>query len=58
VGWWSEVHRELVEVLRAPTVNQAAAIINWWHADWSAVGDSAKEAATRLREAARAASCR
>lgn len=50
-GWWSEVSIELVEVLTAATLHQAAAVIQWWHHDWSTVGDTAEAAAMRIRAA-------
>ena len=51
--WWAAVHAELQEVLAAPSAAEAAKIIDWWHHDWSAVGDTARQAAGRLRAAAR-----
>nr|WP_280971291.1 hypothetical protein [Cupriavidus gilardii]WDE72551.1 hypothetical protein [Cupriavidus gilardii] len=50
-AWWSEVHAELADVLTARTVREAAAVIEWWHHDWSMVGDTAQAAATRIRNA-------
>jgi len=52
--WWDEVADEIRDVLAARTANDAAAVIDWWHRDWSQVADSAKAAATRIRQAARA----
>lgn len=49
--WWSEVIAELAEVLSARTLREAAAVIEWWHHDWSMVGDTAKGAAARIRNA-------
>ena len=51
--WWAAVQAELQQVLAAPSVAEAAKIIDWWHHDWSAIGDTAREAAGRLRAAAR-----
>ena len=51
--WWAAVHAELQQVLAARSVAEAAKIIDWWHHDWSAIGDTAREAAGRLRAAAR-----
>lgn len=50
-AWWSEVIAELTDVLSARTLGEAAAVIEWWHHDWSMVGDTAKGAAARLRDA-------
>lgn len=50
--WWSQVHHELRQVCTATSIKAAAAVIEWWHHDWSAVGDSAKAAAQRIRLAA------
>ena len=52
-AWWSEVQAEVAEVLAARTLCDAAAVIAWWHSDWSMVGDTSRAAAKRLREAAR-----
>lgn len=54
-AWWGAVHVEMIQVLAARTLPEAAQIIAWWHYDWSMVGDSAKAAAQRIRAAARAA---
>ncbi|MFC4484232.1 hypothetical protein [Cupriavidus campinensis] len=51
--WWAEVRAEMAEVVAAPTIRQAAAIIAWWHGDWSMVGDTPSDAAKRIRDAAR-----
>lgn len=48
--WWESVAAEVRAVLEAPTISSAARIICWWHHDWSAVGDSPKAAAKRLRQ--------
>lgn len=50
-AWWSEVGAELSGVLAARTLSEAAAIITWWHHDWSSVGDTARAAAKRIRSA-------
>lgn len=52
-AWWSEVAREVQEVCEAASVKAAAAVIEWWHWDWAAVGDTAKAAAQRIRRAAK-----
>lgn len=54
-AWWVSVHEDLVRVLDARTVAEAAAGLAWWHSDWEwqAVGDSPKAAAARIRSAAR-----
>lgn len=51
--WWIEVASEVRRVCAATSVNAAATVIEWWHHDWSAVGDSAKAAAQRIRQAAK-----
>ncbi len=50
--WWHQVHAELEAVVAAPTNAAAGAIIDWWHHDWSMVGDSPTRAAGRIRKAA------
>ena len=52
--WWAKVHVEMGQVLAARTATEAAQVIAWWHHDWSMVGDTAKDAAQRIRAAARA----
>lgn len=52
-AWWQEVQGEVSKVLAARTISDAAAVIDWWHHDWSMVNDSAQAAAKRLREAAK-----
>jgi len=51
-AWWREVQDEVSEVLAARTTSEAAAVITWWHNDWTMINDSAYAAAKRLREAA------
>ena len=41
-AWWSDVHAELGQVLAARSAGEAAKVIDWWHHDWSMVGDTAK----------------
>ncbi|UEC05426.1 hypothetical protein [Burkholderia vietnamiensis] len=53
VAWWSTVAAELVDVICAESVGAAAAVIEWWHHDWSEVSDTPKAAAGRIRRAAR-----
>lgn len=53
-AWWDEVRAELHQVLSAPTLAAATAVIAWWHHDWSSVNDAARDAARRIRLAARA----
>ncbi len=50
VHWWSKVYAELQEVIRANSDEDAAKVIDWWHSDWSLVGDTALQAAQRIRE--------
>lgn len=51
--WWEEVARHVHEVCASKSLKGAAAVIDWWHHDWSTVGDSARAAAQRIRQAAR-----
>ena len=43
-------------IVAAPSGADAAAVIAWWHEDWSAIGDTAKGAARRIRTAVARAS--
>lgn len=54
-AWWEEVRAELLQVVDARTVTQAARVIAWWHSDWEwrAVADTPKAAAQRIRTTAR-----
>jgi nucleotide-binding universal stress UspA family protein len=52
-AWWSEVVDEIRDVIAARSVSEAAAVIDWWHNDWSAVSDTPRDAAKRIRESAR-----
>lgn len=52
--WWDKVVTEMRQVCDARSVVEGAAVIEWWHHDWSVVGDSAKAAAKRIRQAAKA----
>jgi len=52
-SWWMEVAAEVQSVVDAPDARAAAAIINWWHDDWSAIGDTPARAARRIRTAAK-----
>lgn len=52
-AWWGEVQAELASVLDARTLTDAATVIEWWHNDWTMVGDTPIAAAKRLRQAAR-----
>lgn len=51
--WWLQVTSEMRKVCSAVSVKEAASVIEWWHHDWSAVGDSAKDSAGRIRQAAK-----
>ena len=53
-AWWDEVVDEIRDVVAARSVSEVATVIEWWHNDWSAVSDSPRDAAKRIREAARA----
>ncbi|WP_082378083.1 hypothetical protein [Caballeronia cordobensis] len=53
-SWWHEIADEIEQVARAMTERDAAAVIAWWHHDWSLYSDSPACAARRIRHAARA----
>ncbi|WP_374626430.1 hypothetical protein [Pandoraea sp.] len=50
---WVEVADEMRDVIAARTIADAAQVIEWWHHDWTSVSDTAREAAKRIRLAAR-----
>ena len=52
-SWWASVADEVTRVIAAPTIAAAAAVIGWWHADWSSVSDTPDAAARRIRASAR-----
>ncbi len=52
-AWWAEVSAEVTAVIRAENIVVAAALIAWWHHNWSQVSDTPSAAAARLRRAAR-----
>lgn len=52
-AWWDAVHAEIVQVVAARSIGDAAQVIAWWHNDWSSVGDRPAAAARRIRGAAR-----
>lgn len=52
-AWWDEVADEMRDVIAARTLGDAAALIEWWHHDWTEVSDTPRAAAKRIREAAR-----
>ncbi|MBJ9594141.1 hypothetical protein [Burkholderia seminalis] len=54
VVWWEEVADEVRDVVAARTISVAAELIAWWHHDWTTINDTPREAATRIRRAARA----
>ncbi|HHY6930524.1 hypothetical protein QZM43_32455 [Burkholderia orbicola] len=53
-AWWDEVADEIRDVVAARTIGIAAELIAWWHRDWTSVNDTPRNAATRIRDAARA----
>jgi hypothetical protein len=53
-AWWDEVADEVRDVVAARSLADAAAVIEWWHHDWTAASDTPRDAARRIREAARA----
>ncbi|WP_124076990.1 hypothetical protein [Burkholderia gladioli] len=52
-AWWNEVADEVRDVVTARSMSEAAAVIAWWHHDWSLVSDTPRGAAKRIRGAAR-----
>jgi hypothetical protein len=52
-GWWSEVVDELRRVVEAQDDRAGAAVIAWWHHDWSTVSDTPLRAAKRIRRVAK-----
>ncbi len=52
-AWWDEVADEIRDVVAARSLNEAAEVIQWWHHDWTAVSDAPRDAAKRIRDAAR-----
>lgn len=54
--WWGSVAANVRGVVRAPSLSEAAGIIQWWHSgwEWSQVRHSASDAAQRVRDAAQA----
>lgn len=54
-AWWSDVQAEIGQVVASRTIAAGGKVIEWWHHDWAAVGDSPKAAARRIREATRTA---
>jgi hypothetical protein len=53
-SWWDDVRADVEQVVCARTERDAAAVIAWWHHDWSLCSDTPSEAARRIRRAARA----
>ncbi|WP_457391525.1 hypothetical protein [Roseateles sp. P5_E1] len=53
-NWWEAVRVEVGQVLSARTIADAAEVIAWWHHDWTFVIDTPRDAAKRIRLAARA----
>jgi len=51
--WWSEIVKEVREVCSSRSDKAGASVIEWWHNDWSSVGDSAITASRRIRQAAK-----
>ncbi|MFD1559621.1 hypothetical protein ACFSHT_28935 [Paraburkholderia silviterrae] len=51
--WWDAVAEEMREVMSASTDREAAALIEWWHNDWTSVSDTPVAAARRIRRTAR-----
>ncbi|WP_176091174.1 hypothetical protein [Burkholderia ambifaria] len=53
-AWWDEVADEVRDVIAARSLADAAAVIEWWHHDWTEASDTPRDAARRIQEAARA----
>jgi len=51
--WWESVREEMQSVVGASALQDAVAVIDWWHHDWSQIVDSPRAAAKRIRVAAR-----
>ena len=51
-SWWQDVTKEIIQVVAAKSAKGAAAVIDWWHNDWSCVSDTPLAAARRIRSAA------
>lgn len=54
LDWWAAVAAKTAAAIHAGSIAAAATVIDWWHHNWSQVGDTAKAAAKRTRHAARA----
>lgn len=52
-SWWAEVVGEVCDVVAARSLTEAAAVIDCWHHDWEMVSDTSRNAAKRIRQAAR-----
>ncbi|WP_232072537.1 hypothetical protein [Paraburkholderia pallida] len=39
-AWWDEVADEVRDVISARSLSDAAAVIEWWHNDWTEVSDT------------------
>lgn len=52
-AWWDEVADEVRDVVAARTLSEAVTVIDWWHHDWTVVSDTPRDAAKRIRDAAR-----
>ncbi|CAB3735533.1 hypothetical protein LMG22037_05975 [Paraburkholderia phenoliruptrix] len=52
-AWWEEVADEVRDVVAARSMSEAAAVIAWWHHDWTVVSDTPVDVAKRIRAAAR-----
>jgi hypothetical protein len=52
--WWASVATDVAAVINARGDKNAARVIAWWHSEfeWEQIGDTAADAAKRLRSAA------
>ncbi|MCS6496806.1 hypothetical protein NX905_21410 [Burkholderia thailandensis] len=53
-AWWDEVADEVRDVVATRTIDIAGELIAWWHNDWTCINDTPRQAAKRIRDAARA----
>jgi hypothetical protein len=54
ISWWDDIRSEVEQVASARTERDAAALIAWWHHDWSLYSDTPMSAVRRIRRPARA----
>ena len=54
LDWWASVAVDVLAVVGAPSIWSAADRLAWWHSEWEweMIGESASEAAQRIRQSA------